>query len=816
MPDFNCFCRLPVITVCCLWVCSNNPVFAASATRTPAKGRSVPNELNLDHKPDRVTSLNFLPKQKAPVFNGAFSVGVVLVKFPDTRLPDLEQIKAKLFSFDGMTVTDYFKEYSQNISWPELMIVGEGAFPKCVYQAPQPKGYYCEYDFWSNPLGYPNGEEGHNRATILRAAAEKCAFGFYKRPAQGALPVQSNGRPHVVCYAYATEVVSPAAFRDLIRPSYKGLMKSYDKKSEAWDLYSPQIGWSDPLWPNSIPQVEISGGGGTLCHEFGHVLGAPDYYHAPEKFDGTPGSPCLDWAYGPTGPGYCRYIYNAFLTSKNYPTWSKNGTYTLYPRRTNPAEDKPLGCFVPSTHPNYLYYLEYVQGEKAPLGNPGKQGLLIHVINVTLNSPLLGAPDICYTYRPNDPWFRSAGNTANALWGEAAGRKSFSTNSEPASRLPNLLDGGVAIDDIVETAGSVSFKLSVNNTPVSGSALKNSYIPKISLDEITEVLPTSVQAKSTVLFRGEPMKTDYGFCWNTLPHPVLGKMVFPLYHRDRYGGRILGLKPNTTYYFRAYARNEVGVSYSQEELIIKTPMLAPVTNSVQPLLEDDFSSNWVIDRRYGEDTGREGGFIGSSAVTTLLKLTAYYRESLAPGAARSKESSAPKNSGGSTDYTRIHLKPSLNVPPFRMKEFGEVMDLCRSLADTALMRGRGFSKEFDREFSKILGVKVSTTAKNKPIMQLDANTLTTITPLIKESIAASRPVVVGQESITLSPREHGLSWVIIDGYDERNRFHLVYPRGHDRDSDRKTGWYPLETLLIEVKVAKAIFGINPLHTNSGL
>jgi hypothetical protein len=123
------------------------------------------------------------------------------------------------------------------------------------------------------------------------------------------------------------------------------------------------------------------------------------------------------------------------------------------------------------------------------------------------------------------------------------------------------------------------------------------------------------------------------------------------------------------------------------------------------------------------------------------------------------------------------------------------------------MRGNAFSKDFDREVPRIFGLKVSTTAKNKPVMQLDAKTLTSIAPLIRESIAASQPVVVGQESKTLSPRPYGLSWVIIDGYDENNQFHLVYPRGQDRDFERKTGWYPLETLLIDVKVAKVIFGM---------
>jgi len=802
--------KLPslVLASWCVWGSSLQAV-AATDSKARTKSGPVPNELKLDHKRERITAQNFLPKRKTPVFKGAFSVGIVLIKFPDTRLPDLEEVKAKLFSFDGMKVTDYFKEYSQNTSWPELMIVGEADFPKCVYLAPQPKGYYCEYDFWSNPLGYPDGGEGNARATQLRAAAEKYAFSFYKKPgAGGAFPLQANGRPHVVCYAFATDVVGPTEFRDLIRPHYKGLMKSYDKTAEAWDLYKPIIGWSDPLWPNSIPQVEVSGGGGTFCHELGHVMGAPDYYHAPEKFDGIPGAPCLEWAYGPTGPGYCRYIYNGFLTAKNYPTWDKSGTYTLYPRKTNPAEEKPLGCFVPSSHPNYLYYLEYVQGERAPLGNPGKKGLLIHVINATLNSPLLGAPDICYTYRPNDPWFRSGGNSEAALWGEATGRKSFSTNSEPASRLPNLLDGGVTVDDIVESSDSVSFKMTVKTVPVTGTALKASLVPKISLDEISEVMPTSIRASGTVLFRGEPMKTDYGFCLHTQPRPALGNQVFPLYHRDRYGGRILGLKPNTKYYVRAYARNEEGVSYSKEELIVKTPLSTPLTNSVPPLLEDGFSGNWTIERYYGS-SAKDGIFIGSSAVTTLLKLTAYYRASLTSGGARSNNSSAQKKGKEPLDYTRIHVKPSLNVPPFRMKDFNEALSDCSRLADSAMMRSNAFPKVFDKEFAKTFGMKISTTAKIKPILQLDKKSVLTVAPLIKESLAASKPVVVAQESILLTPREHALSWVIIDGYNEDGQFHLVYPRGQDRDFDRKTGWYPLETLLIDVIDAKIIFGMNP-------
>lgn len=792
--------HLPVFALCAL-LSFQGLASAAAKPHSKAQAAPKPDELNLSHKAEKISARAFGPKRKIPVFKGAFSAGLVLVQFPDTSIPALEQIKARVFNFGDMSVADYFKEYSQNTTWPELLVVGEKDFPKCVYQAPQPKGYYCEYDYWSNPLGYRNAEEGEARASQLRSAAEKHAFSFYKKPAPASgIPVQANGRPIIVCYVFATDLVPPADFRNLIRPHYKGLVKPYDKKSEAWDLYKPAINWSDPLWPSSIPQVEISGGGGTVCHEFGHVLGAPDYYHAPEKFDGVPGVPCLEWAYGPTGPGYCRYIYNAFLTARNYPTLTTNGTFTLYPRRTNPAGNKAVGCFVPSTHPNYVYYLEYVQGERAPLGNPGKQGLLIHVINVTLNSPLLGAPDICYTYRPGDPWFRSAGNSAEALWGNATGRKSFSTESEPPSRLPNLLDGGVTVDDISETGDCVSFKVRIKQIPLTAAALKDSLIPKISLDEITEVLPTSFHAKSTVLFRGEPTKSDYGFCWNIRPGPTLGPLSFSLYHRDRYGGRILGLKPNTEYYVRAYARNDEGISYSKQEIRVKTPPLKPLTNSVPPLLEDGFSNNWEIEGYHGNDADSHGNFIGSSAITTLLKLTTYYRAALTP---------RPPKSRDALDYKRIHTQPSHNVPPFRMKQFEEALRDCTAVADSAMMRGAAFPKDFDREFMKAFGMKAFLPSKVRPVLKLDDKSLPAVAPLIVESLAASQPVVVAQESIQLSPRSHGLSWVLIDGCNENNQFHIVYPRGHDRDFDRKTNWYPLDTLLVDVNKAYIIFGLTP-------
>ena len=61
-----------------------------------------------------------------------------------------------------------------------------------------------------------------------------------------------------------------------------------------------------------------------------------------------------------------------------------------------------------------MFYVEYVSNEKRPVGHPGEQGLLIHVINVTFTSPMMGPPDLCYTYRADDPFFKATGSSPAA------------------------------------------------------------------------------------------------------------------------------------------------------------------------------------------------------------------------------------------------------------------------------------------------------------------------------------------------------------------------------------------------------------------
>ena len=236
-----------------------------------------------------------------PVFRGGFSVAMVIVNFPDNPRTTLEGAKAN-FKFGPMTIKEYFEEYSQDICWPEAYIAGESDYPKNIYMAPEPRGYYCKFDHWGNPMGYKGKQEGNERASALRRAARSHAL-TYNLP--DGMPT-NGGKPHLVCFMYETKLKPLQELEQIVGEAYGERKHPWKKDAMCWEIYRPSIVWGEPLWPNSTPQVLVSGGGGTLCHELGHVIGAPDFYHAPEKNDGLPGDTCLDCAYGPTGPGYCR------------------------------------------------------------------------------------------------------------------------------------------------------------------------------------------------------------------------------------------------------------------------------------------------------------------------------------------------------------------------------------------------------------------------------------------------------------------------------------------------------------------------------
>ena len=85
-------------------------------------------------KASKVTAATFKPVRTTPVKTGEFKVDLVVISFPDCEKPEsLAEVKDSLSSLGGgFTIADYYKDYSQGITWPVLDV-----YP-IIYEAPEP------------------------------------------------------------------------------------------------------------------------------------------------------------------------------------------------------------------------------------------------------------------------------------------------------------------------------------------------------------------------------------------------------------------------------------------------------------------------------------------------------------------------------------------------------------------------------------------------------------------------------------------------------------------------------------------------------
>ena len=770
----------------------------------------------------KTTAATFKPERTIPVQTGEFQVDLVVITFPDCiQPPSVEAVRSALNSLDGSaTIADYYKDYSQGITWPVLDV-----YPT-AYMAPHPFGYYCRWNTFGNLIGY--GGDGGERARKLREDALKF--------------VQSKGRPKkkgaYTCYVYCNTVnKDPEHLERVIRPLYPPKPSPEALQNGAIDKlpgYDPKVMWADPLWPNSIPQVTYPGNGRTLVHELGHCLGAPDYYHASEEHDGLEGAPCLPWDYGPTGPAYCRYIHHAFVPATAYPKIEKPGEYTLGPRSARFPMGKgseglpPLGIFVPSTHPNYIFYIEYCHNERPPVGDSSAEGLLVHVINVTMTSPMLGPPDLCYTYRSGDPDHKAIGDGVAYL---RPGDK-FDEKSDPAAILPNFLPAGIAISNIKTDAstGTCTFKLDMPEHKFTKQELDFSLLPQTELISLDAPMPTSFRAKLNVKYRGEPLLTEYGICYGLKKDPTekTGKL-FPLYHRDRYEGRIIDLKPGVTNFVRAYARNANGIRYSSNQKGIILPAEATGKGDVTLFSDaDHLLSTWYIQKWY---FGLKNDVYNSAnPLFALMAIANYYRA--LPGTETGK---------GDFDITRVHSNPSDSRPKFRLAEVdrlrGEMEALIREsglgFLDFEQAKEEGDSKgkkKPSKSMSRTAGkkkggadygknaewvAKCAAALKIKSPETVFFNCPTEEALLAKKDeirrwILLSQPVLLVRQSRPLNDeisQRWPLDIAIIDGLGfDSETFHVVFPGGSDRGrKEQKGGYMKLGELLYRTSDAMLMF-----------
>jgi uncharacterized protein (TIGR02145 family) len=109
-------------------------------------------------------------------------------------------------------------------------------------------------------------------------------------------------------------------------------------------------------------------------------------------------------------------------------------------------------------------------------------------------------------------------------------------------------------------------------TPASTPILKTSDIYDISVNTAT--------SGGVVLSNGGSAVIDLGVCWDTVANPTTScsKTIDSAGNRE-FESYIHGLKPNKSYYVRAYATNSLGTAYGEEK-VFKTTKIPPLITTV--------------------------------------------------------------------------------------------------------------------------------------------------------------------------------------------------------------------------------------------
>ncbi|MDR1847043.1 MAG: M6 family metalloprotease domain-containing protein [Bacteroidales bacterium] len=353
---------------------------------------------------------------------------------------------------------------------------------------------------------------------------------------------------------------------------------------------------------------------GTICHEFGHVLGFPDFYDTDYSQSGgeavTPGT----WDLMAAGS-----YNNSSATPAGLNAWEKALCNWITPvtltttqdslvlpalTRSNVAYKIPLSS-------NEFFMLEHRIKEGWDTYIPGSGMLIFHGDNAKINAWLSSGNNSINVDPSNRGWFiePASGNynqteSAAAPFPGTSGNTNYTDYSTPASTLKNGTATGKPITEIRYTEDTtIVFNFMSNypavqtNTQVAGS-----------------VTGTTAIVSGKIIHKGGTDPTQVGFFWsiysdsvNANANTVIGSMS-----NDSIIATLTSLPPSTTIYYRAFVTNSYGTRTGNLKNFTTLSGLGLVTTAVATNIGDNSATLGGNLINYGDGTAVDMGIVYTS------------------------------------------------------------------------------------------------------------------------------------------------------------------------------------------------------------
>ena len=346
---------------------------------------------------------------------------------------------------DTPSLINYYKEVSfdtltvNTLHYPET----DGSGACYSYQDSHPRAYFQPYNATTNPIGYNDSQRTEREHALLRDAVN-----YVSSEVDPSIVIDANGDGYVDNISFSVSG-APGAWASLLWPHRWSLF------SQAVYINGKQV--SDYLFMLAgSSYYNVS----TLCHEFFHVLGAPDLYHYDS---GSTYSPAGSWDIMCSNASGAPQYMSAFMKYKygdwidEIPVIEADDTYTLDKLG---VEDGDVAFRINSpNNSNEYFVVEFRKNEGMYESQLPGEGLLVWRIVNGINGNAQGPPDEVYLYRPGGT-LTANGQVNSANFSTEVGRISINNNTDPNPFLSNGNPGGLFISEISSSSGeTMSFRL---------------------------------------------------------------------------------------------------------------------------------------------------------------------------------------------------------------------------------------------------------------------------------------------------------------------------------------------------------------------